>query len=352
MQHASANVIDTDFWNRPKTEPLAPAAPPKKWRRVQTNKKMVAIAIIVETIIIGAVLFANWQFAERYASDDTLAWWMAIVCGVSYAAVELARVPLAITASTHRRRFFRILAVLTLLGAVVLTTKSLSQVGEQMFSHRLIEVRQARTALETVRSESRGAIDDDAAKQERIKALDAEVARLQEGIKQFGTPPAPRPVYGVRQGKRIITGYVTPAWAGATMQKELLDARARRNAMDDETKQTGVNRDNAVAEIAKAKGAYDVAVMNSQLHSFAAMLFRTSPSKVTDDQVYTFMLLFVFLGAFAGAITATGLAYCSFTRYPAMDEPDFEKPMKTQTVNIIPVLRDLHNDLKLGKGGK
>ena len=65
----------------------------------------------------------------------------------------------------------------------------------------------------------------------------------------------------------------------------------------------------------RREGDYQVAVMNSQLHSFAGMLFRKAQSKVTDDEIAVIQLFFVLIGAVAGAVTATGLAYCSFTRH-------------------------------------
>jgi hypothetical protein len=68
---------------------------PKKWDRVRTNNKTLAIAIVIELIIVGAVLFASYQFAQRYSDGDNMQWWMAIICGIVYAMVELARVPLA-----------------------------------------------------------------------------------------------------------------------------------------------------------------------------------------------------------------------------------------------------------------
>ena len=135
------------------------AAPPsqKKWQRVWINKKFLTIAFIIEAVIVGAVLFANWQFAERYSGDSRLQWWMAIICGISYAAVEVARVPLAITAAAHRRRSVRIIAVLTLLFAVVITTEpqpgrrtdvlAASRRGRARPRQRLRSRRQTATAL-------------------------------------------------------------------------------------------------------------------------------------------------------------------------------------------------------------
>ena len=329
-----------------------PVSSPKKWQRVWVNYKLLAAAFAIEAVIVGAVMFASWQFAERYAGDNKMQWWMAIICGISYAAIEIARVPLAIAAATHRRRFIRMLAILTLLFAVVITTKSLSQVGEQMFSQRLVEVQKAKTALEVAEANNAGAFKNDTAKQERIKALDAETESLLKQLKEFGKPPEPKQVctttYG-RRGSVKDCKMVTPPWAGATIQQQLLDARARRNAMDGATEDLGKKRDAATAAIATARGAYDVAVMESQLHSFAGMLFMKSSAEVTDHEIAVLKLVFVFIGALAGAVTATGLAYCSFTRYP---EPKRVKPVSTRSqpnVNILPALRELARDLKLEK---
>ena len=67
------------------------------------------------------------------------------------------------------------LSILVLMFAVVITTKSLSQIGEQMFSQRLVEVNKARTALEIAEANNHGAIENDANKHDRIEALDAEI---------------------------------------------------------------------------------------------------------------------------------------------------------------------------------
>lgn len=336
----SASVINL----RPQR--LEPVKPPKKWQRVWVNKKLLVVAIAIEIIIVGAVLFASWQFAERYSGDDRMQWWMAIICGISYAAIELARVPLAITAATHRRRMVRWLSVFVLMFAVIVTTKSLSQIGEQMFSQRLIEVNKAGTAMEIAEADNQGAIENDANKRDRIEALDAEIEKLLGQLKEFGKPPEPKRICSTTVGKYGLIKnckIVTPPWAGITIQQQLLDARARRNAMDGETEASGRQRDQATANIAAAKGAYHVAVMDSQLHSFAGMLFMKSPASVTDDEIARIKLFFVFIGALAGAITATGLAYGSFTRHPEPKQP------RTRPVNIMPVLRELASELKLEK---
>ena len=78
--------------------------------------------------------------------------------------------------------------------AVVITTKSLSQIGEQMFSQRLVEVHKAQTKLEIAEADNAGAIENDKIKHERIEALDAEIELLIKQLKEFGKPPEPKQV--------------------------------------------------------------------------------------------------------------------------------------------------------------
>jgi len=326
---------------------------PKKWDRVRANPKTLAIAVIIELIIIAAVIFAAFQFAYRYSGGDNLQWWMAIICGVVYAAVECARVPLAVVAATHRRWHARWLAIFMLVFAVIITTKSLSQVGEQMFSQRLVEVIRADTALKTAEANNAGTIADHAAKIERIEALDAEIASFGNGLKEFGKVPEAKQVCSVsytRHGQNRSCRMVTPPWAGATMQQQLVDSRAKRNAMDAEMAAASKARDAATAAIAKARGDHNVAVMDSQLHSFAGMVFMKPSADVTDGEIGTIKLFFVLIGALAGAMTATGLAYCSFTRHP---EPKPAKIVQPKPVipaaTILPALRELATELKLEK---
>ena len=86
--------------------------------------------------------------------------------------------------------------------AVVITTKSLSQIGEQMFSQRLVEVNKARTTLEIAEANNNGAIQNDANKHDRIEALDAEIEKLLMQLKEFGKPPEPKQVCTTTTGKR------------------------------------------------------------------------------------------------------------------------------------------------------
>jgi hypothetical protein len=54
--------------------------------------------------------------------------------------------------------------------------------------------------------------------------------------------------------------------------------------------------------------------MNSQLHSFTAMVFGVSPVDVTDGQIHFFLRLFVFIPAIGAAFAATIIALTTVTR--------------------------------------
>ena len=232
-------------------------APPKKWDRVRTNYKTLTIAIVIELIIVSAVLFAGYQFAERYSGGDNMQWWMAIICGIVYAMVELARVPLAMMAAVHRKWYARWLAIFVLMFAVVITTKSLSQIGEQMFSQRLVEVHKAQTDLEIAEANNAGAIENDKNKHERIEALDAEIESLGKGLKEFGKPPEPKQVCTITHTRRgpnqDPAGWCRRRGLAQTMQQQLVDSRAKRNAMDAETVASGKARDAATRPLPRPR---------------------------------------------------------------------------------------------------
>ena len=241
---------------------LNPPAP-KKWDRVRTNGKTLSIAIVIELIIVSAVLFAGYQFAERYSGGDNMQWWMAIICGIVYAMVELARVPLAMMAAVHRHWYARWLAIFVLMFAVVITTKSLSQIGEQMFSQRLVEVHKAQTDLEIAEANNQGAIEDHASKLERIEALDAEIESFTKRLKEFGKPPEPKQVCNTianppRSEQNLQDG--AAAWAGETMQKQLIDTRNNATPWMARRWRQARRAMSATVAIAKAQGDHQVAV--------------------------------------------------------------------------------------------
>ncbi|MDQ0447976.1 hypothetical protein QO012_002481 [Methylobacterium aerolatum] len=295
----------------------------------------VAIAYLVEFMVIGASLAGAWLFAGVYSDGDWHAFYFMLLAPLVYAAVELCRVPLGILARTQRSYFIRGLAILGIIFAAGVTTKSVSQLGEMMFHPRLMDAARTKTTLKDAQAD-RATIED------RIKAADDRVAsytaeldqiekRAGDNAQQLAGLPAQRceKVFGTNsKGVRYqnlkcvadprvaaLSAGVTKANADRTaLVKDLEEARKARAALD---------RGAADRRVADAEQAYRNAVNRSQLHSFTAMVYGVDPIDVSEQQVHAFLRIFVFLPALCAAFASTILALCAVsTRRTFMDEDD------------------------------
>ena len=303
----------------------------------------VAIAYLVEFMVIGASLGGAWLFADYYSDGDSRAFRFMLLAPLVYAAVELCRVPLGILARTQRSYFVRGLAILGIIFAAGVTTKSVSQLGEMMFHPRLMDAAKTKTALKDAQSD-RASIDT------RIASADARVGqytteldqierRSTENASQLAGLPAQRceriqgtNSRGVKYSNlkciadpRVATLGASVAKASAdraAVIKELEVARGARAQLD---------RGAADRKVADTEQAYRNAVNRSQLHSFTAMVYGVDPIDVTDAQVHAFLRIFVFVPALCAAFASTILALCAVSvRKTFMDEDDLGAAMNTE----------------------
>ena len=166
--------------------------------------------------------------------------WLAAMAGaLAMATCELVRAGLVYLGAVHRRRAVRGLMLFGALLSVLVTTKSMSIVYEQLFASRLREVVAATMALDkaqadkaTLEAKRKGPAADDADRKARLARFDSELAGLRDTLKQFGTPPKPVtklvPTYdrhGQVTGQRLVT--TTPPWSGATMQSQYRQGSSR-----------------------------------------------------------------------------------------------------------------------------
>lgn len=295
----------------------------------------VGIAYLVEFMVIGASMAGAWLFAGVYSDGDWHAFYFMLLAPLVYAAVELCRVPLGILARTQRSYFVRALAILGIIFAAGVTTKSVSQLGEMMFHPRLMDAARTKTALKDAQAD-RATIDN------RIAAADARVAqytteldqiekRSADNAAQLAGLPAQRceRVFGTNSKgakyqnlKCLADPRVAALSAGVAkasadrgvLVKDLEEARKGRSALD---------RGAADRRVADTDQAYRNAVNRSQLHSFTAMVYGVDPIDVTEQQVHAFLRIFVFLPALCAAFASTILALCAVsTRRTFMDEDD------------------------------
>ncbi len=295
----------------------------------------VAIAYLVEFMVIGASLWGAWLFAAVYSDGDNHAFYFMLLAPLVYAAVELCRVPLGILARTQRSYFIRALAIVGIIFAAGVTTKSVSQLGEMMFHPRLMEASKTKTALKDAQAD-RGTIDN------RIAAADARVAqytteldqiekRSADNAAQLSALPAQRceKVFGTNsrgvryQNLKCVTDPRT-----ATLSASVSKASADRGVLTkdlEEARKARAQLDRGAAErkVADAEQAYRNAVNRSQLHSFTAMVYGVDPIDVSEQQVHAFLRIFVFLPALCAAFASTILALCAVSvRKTFMDEDD------------------------------
>ena len=295
----------------------------------------VAIAYLVEFMVIGASLWGAWLFASVYSDGDNHAFYFMLLAPLVYAAVELCRVPLGILARTQRSYFIRALAIVGIIFAAGVTTKSVSQLGEMMFHPRLMEASKTKTALKDAQAD-RSTIDN------RISAADARVAqytteldqiekRAADNAAQLSALPAQRceKVFGTNsrgvryQNLKCVTDPRT-----ATLSAGVAKASADRGVLTkdlEEARKARAQLDRGAAErkVADAEQAYRNAVNRSQLHSFTAMVYGVDPIDVSEQQVHAFLRIFVFLPALCAAFASTILALCAVSvRKTFMDEDD------------------------------
>ena len=143
-------------------------------RGYRINYKQVLLAFGIETVVVATSLLGALFFAQEYART-TSQYHMMLLAPIAYAMVEFSRVPLAISVRTQTSHVMRALALLAVLCAAGVTVKSMSQLGELMFSPRLIDVLEAKRQLV-------GAEEDRATLEKKISDADAIVAQQQHNL--------------------------------------------------------------------------------------------------------------------------------------------------------------------------
>ena len=301
-------------------------------RGYSISYKRLALAFAAEGVIVATSLAGAWLFASIYGGNDPLAFWMMMLAPAAYAVIEFSRVPLAVSIRTQRSLALRIVAAIGVVGAGVVTIKSVSQLGEIMFRPRLREATQAHEKLLDARN-GRATLDrkikdaDEVVAQRTAQLEDAE-RRLKSANTELGALPAQKcfrtssttPDGRRLTGTRCSTDPRTEAMKASlgTAQKDRKDAsdrldvaRAERDKLD----RSQVDRAQSEAEV-----AFRDAVMRSQLHSFTGMVFFKDPAEVTEKEIHSFLFFFVFIPAVGASLASTLLALTSVERL--RDEDD------------------------------
>ena len=295
-------------------------------RGFSIDKKRVVIAYAVECVIVAASLWGAWLFANFYGHNDWRQMQMMMLAPIGYAVIEFCRVPLAISMRSHGSWFVRFAALLGVLCASGVTVKSMSQLGEIMFRPRLFDVVHATEALQQVQAARTTLVQQIAAADGVVASTRAAFDEVEQRAKSDAAQLASLPKDQCQ--KASGTTRDGRAWSGQTCK-----ADARIGPLRDNLKTTVAARDDlerkveaAVAvrakldltqadkTVAAAWAVQREAILNSQLHSFAGMLFGVASTDVTDQQIHQFLRIFVFFPAIFVAFASTFVAFTAVHR--------------------------------------
>jgi hypothetical protein len=320
------------------TSILAPA-PTRRQLRDQArgysiNRGYVTIAYVGEIVLIVASLVGAWIFAQKYGDGGQQTLIMMMLAPISYAVVEMCRVPMAIAFRTQTNILLKTVLFIGLVCAAGVTVKSLAQLGEQMFQPRLIEVTRANERLAIAKRDLATFDGQIAAANARteaanadLRAIDQRVSQL-EASRQSMSSPRCYPVSGVnRRGERYSTTrceQADPRLPGIENDLRAANAErvaARERIADAQAEAAKLDRAPLENVVSSAATTLRDSVLGSQLHSFTAMAFLKAPGDVTEREIHAFLFFFVFFPAIFASVAATLLALGSVTRIRQPPQP-------------------------------
>jgi hypothetical protein len=252
-----------------------------------------------------------------------------VLAPIGYAVVEMARVPLALLIRTQPSFLIKIACLLGVLAAAVVTTKTLSQLGEIMFRPRMIEVSEARhnhheavARRDAFQGEyaARKAVLDQASV--ALTSANETSAKQVEALQTTAKPQmCPFSYRDRKTGKTVAGTRPCPESAATkairtTMGDQQGTVTAAREKVDEAQKHLRAlgSAEDVEAAVVQTKKVYDNAILHSQLHSFTGMFFAKDPAQVTEGELSNFLRLFVFLPAICASLASTLLAMGSVTR--------------------------------------
>jgi hypothetical protein len=301
----------------------------ERQRGYAINFKCLACAIVAELVIIATSLTGNWLLSDFYSHNDPAQLWMMTMAPIAYAAVEFCRVPMALAVRTQPSRTIRVVCIIGIALAALVTIKTISQLGEIMFRPRLTDVVQERQVLHQAQGELDALAGQVAAAKARVDTAAEVLGKAQDTAQSINRQvaaipkdtcyattrvdrtgqPHPVTVCNPNPTRSTVLETMKAATAHVTQARANYDAAVAAHARLDKT--------TLESRVTAAENAYTLAISRSQLHSFTAMVFGIGTTDVTDAQLHWFLRLFVFVPAISAGIVATIIALASVRRLPA-----------------------------------
>jgi hypothetical protein len=302
-------------------------------RGYSINYKRIALAFLIEFVVIGTSLYGALMFSQMYGNGNDTTKHMMMLAPIGYAIIELCRVPLALSTRTQRSLFIKALAAIGLAAAMGVTVKSMSQLGEIMFRPRLFEVVNKHGLLIDAQNEhaslTKRIEDADAVVEQLSRELTYAEKHLSEATGAVAGLPPPncqKLWVQTRQGRRQTTQCTADPRTDA-MKKNLEQATTSRDAVKTRlssarAERAALKREGVDRKLSEAQVSHKDAVLNSQLHSFTAMAFAKDPTQVTYGEIAWFLRIFVFAPAVFVSLASTFIAITAVEKIkPKKPEP-------------------------------
>lgn len=302
-------------------------------KNYEIDYTMVLTAFGIEFIIALLALCGNYLLSSRYAtsSSDFLVMILAPIC---FFFIEISRIPLAVAFRTQDTRGIKIMCLVGVLAFSTVTIKSVSQLSEMMFHPRMYAVEAARRNVIEAKAELE-------AYQSQIKSADNFVEQKKEQlnkarttydgiIEKLGSQKEQPCISTFKMGRNGVRskGIACPKNKIAeaiSSQKDTAKSAVEMASVE----LTNANNERSklfdgkfATQLALTEKEVKSALFSSQLHSFTGMFYGKDVTHVSDDEVYAFMRLFVFIPSICVALAASILAAASVTKFPKKEERD------------------------------
>lgn len=241
-------------------------------RGYSISYKRIALAFLIEFVVIGTSLYGALLLSQMYGSGNDTAKHMMMLAPISYALIELCRVPLALSTRTHRSLVIKALAAIGVAAAMGVTVKSMSQLGEIMFRPRLFEVVKKHELLIDAQNNHDSLIkrieDADGLVEQLTQELSSAEKHLSEATEAVTRLPPPncqKLWVTARDKRRLQTTKCTVDPRTEAMKKNLQEATTTRDAVKSSLaaardKRAALKRDEVDRQLSEAQVAHKDAV--------------------------------------------------------------------------------------------
>jgi hypothetical protein len=295
-------------------------------RGYSINVKQVVLAFAVEFVIIGLILVSRYLFAAGNVNASESKVFLMLTFPIALAMVELARVPLALAVRVQKSWTMKLVAVLGVMGAVVVTSFNLSYIGHATFDPRLDEANEknsVRLALEARKQSLLDRIKDSENSLQRnrsdLEGVDSRDNLLSSQITTAKQGQNCKTIINETGAKTTNCQTTNPALVALGKQLSVVKQEREKvttavQQAEAELKKTQNELGPLDEQIGKARTEYNDILNHSELHSFTAMLFGKSPKDVSEGQVKTLEWYLILIPSIAAALSSTLIAMTAVHR--------------------------------------